>query len=871
MMRTGPKPYFALLVCLLCAPSAAQAGAARIGPAFWGPGVAVQATDQGGDLPLAVDPLLVFPPLFATYLGGSGSDTPRHLSTDAAGNIYVIGETDSADFPTPTPGAAPGTGGLYVVKLDPTGRTLLYTFLGIAGTVDAAVVDPGGSVYLTGRTTAADLPLVNPVDDTPGNDTNGGYDCYVARLSASGALLFSTYLSGSASDRCVALAVDVAGNAYVAGWTYSTDFPIRNALYPSSTGSATAFLAKIGPLGAPMAYATFLPGARSVLKIATAEDGSAVVAGEAGPGLPLVHPVQEAISPPATHGPNDLFVARLDPAGSALTFSTYFGCSGREDLAAMRLHANGEVTIAGRAECAGLPVVGPSAAGFHGVSDVFVATLNTTEHTLVWSTYLGGSVMETTVSAAWDESGATYLTGSTDSADFPTLNAYDASLDSPVRHGVFNGSGDCFAARIDRTGTLSYATFLGGSASELCSTLTVGRDGSIAIGGTTYSVDFPFVGAFDATCDAGLPSPESDRSCGGFVARISPAGGLLFSSLLGGPAIRFGPLVALDAAGNLVAAAAVYGPGLAAVEALDPTFGPNDLSYAGDVYLMKIAADPVENVAPVAAADRYSVARGGTLRIDAPGVLANDTPSDSWPLLAAKRTAPPANGSLTLAPDGSFTYVHEVLPSAADAFAYVADSHAQPSAPATVGIDVLPADSLIFSDDFSGGPGARWVTKSGTWASPAEGTFGCTSRTGPNLAQVEPAFLGPRSVGRIEARVRLGPGTAPNARLVFSLQGNGDLRYVELLPGRARLVQVRTFRSGETSILASGPAAVRAGRWHHVRIDLQGSGVVQVSVDGVLALSGRFAPAADGGVGLGAVRAEALFDNVSVFDRSALP
>jgi hypothetical protein len=195
--------------------------------------------------------------VYSTYLGGSGDDDGYGIAVDSLGNAYVTGQTSSPNFPT-TPGAFKTTcnpvyncaqySDAFVTKFNPAGSALVYsTYLGgsSAEIGFGITVDSSGNAYVTGSTTSIDFPTMNPLQPSNG----GGWDAFVTKLNPTGsALLYSTYLGGSGYDYGLGIAVDSAGNAYVTGWTWSTDFPTMNPVQPTFGGGIDAFVSKIGSL-----------------------------------------------------------------------------------------------------------------------------------------------------------------------------------------------------------------------------------------------------------------------------------------------------------------------------------------------------------------------------------------------------------------------------------------------------------------------------------------------------------------------------------------------------------------------------------------------------------------------------------------------
>ena len=218
--------------------------------------------------------------LYSTYLGGSFSDSASGIAVDSAGSAYVVGATGSTDFPTLNPFQATNNA-LYPVnvlghnftafltKFNAAGSALVYsTYLGGSGTDGASsiAVDSGGNAYIAGATSSTDFPTVNPLQaKNHSTSTTTPYNAFVTKFNASGnALTYSTYLGGSTFDRANAIAIDSAGNAYVAGFTFSNDFPVDNPLQDTnngfSNGADNAFISVLEPAGNALLFSTYLGG-----------------------------------------------------------------------------------------------------------------------------------------------------------------------------------------------------------------------------------------------------------------------------------------------------------------------------------------------------------------------------------------------------------------------------------------------------------------------------------------------------------------------------------------------------------------------------------------------------------------------------------
>ncbi len=297
--------------------------------------------DHDRAYPLVIDPTLVY----STYLGGTNFEFPSDLAVDSAGSAYIAGGTSSNDFPTANPAqpvhgggtvfGAPYNGALdgFVTKLNPAGTAVVYsTYLGGSGRSDGVgeiAVDASGNAYATGVTWSFDFPT------TPGAyqtiKTGSLNEVFVTKLDGSGAMVYSTYIGGRGGEYGDGIAVDASGSAYVTGPTNSSDYPSTPGAFQTSNrrGVHDAFITKLDPTGSSLVYSTFLGGTRQDGGRGIAVDGAgnAYVTGHTSSGnFPTVNPIQASLNPGGNlpgFGPVDLFIAKLNPAGSALIYSTY--------------------------------------------------------------------------------------------------------------------------------------------------------------------------------------------------------------------------------------------------------------------------------------------------------------------------------------------------------------------------------------------------------------------------------------------------------------------------------------------------------------------------------------------------------------------
>ena len=389
--------------------------------------------------------------LYGTLLGGSDRDIGYAIAVDEAGAAYIAGFTFSSDFPT-KPGAFDtshnGNSDVFVAKLNADGSGLAYsTFLGGSGSDSAwgIAVDGAGAAYVTGNTNSADFPA------TPGSfDTsyNGDSDAFVVKLNAAGSdLAYSTFLGGSSGESGRSIAVDEGGAAYVTGSTRSSNFPTTPGAYDTTQNGGDdgdAFVAKLNPAGSALAYATFLGGigSKNGYGIAVDSSGAAYVTGRTGPDFPTTPGAYD----PTYNGGWDAFVAKLNPAGSALEYATFLGGNDADVGDGIAVDGGGAAYVTGVTCSSNFPTTpGAYDTTYNGGnSDAFVAKLNPAGSALAYATFLGGHYDDHGYGIAVDSSGSAYVTGYTYSSNFPTtLGAFDTS---------YNGNRDAFVVKLDMSG-----------------------------------------------------------------------------------------------------------------------------------------------------------------------------------------------------------------------------------------------------------------------------------------------------------------------------------------------------------------------------------------------------------------------------------
>lgn len=384
-----------------------------------------------------------------TFFGGSKNDSATGLAVDSSGNLYLCGATESPDFPifNSVGSSLLGASDAFVVKLTPPGDQFFYSSLvGGSGTESGVTIagDSAGNAYITGRTSSLDFPIVGPIQPVYGG---GDSDAFVAKLAPDGKVLtYSTLFGGSGTENVLGrsgISVDASGNAYVTGDTQSTNFPTRNALRLAKNGSASTsdgFVAKINPTGSDFVYSTYFGGSDddSCLAIANDQAGNAYVTGRTKSTS-----FTGSSSTRASTATTDAFVAKLNPTGSAISYLTFIGAAFSDESGnAIAVDSAGNAVMAGAAGD-GTATVNSIQSFSRGSGDAFVAKLGPVG-TVTFSSYLGGSNEDTALAVGLAVDGVIYITGVTDSTDFPTV--------SPLVHNN-SGQRDIFIAMIDPNAT----------------------------------------------------------------------------------------------------------------------------------------------------------------------------------------------------------------------------------------------------------------------------------------------------------------------------------------------------------------------------------------------------------------------------------
>ena len=541
---------------------------------------------------LWIDPVLSY----SSYLGGAGYDAGYAVAVDGSGNIYITGTTGSVSF-SPTSGLS-ASRDAFVTKLSPNGSIVYTTILSsnANSSGQAIAVDTTGNVYVAGSTGGSDFPATQgawqPV-------SGGGEDGFAAKLNPSGTLVYASYIGGAGNDYATGIAIDQPGNAYIAGYTSSTDFPTTpGAPQPTYGGGPDdAFIVKLNATGSAALYATLLGGSGTDQAQSLALDpaGNVCVAGYTNStDLPTLAAVQ-----PNPGGEGDALIACLNSAGNAWITVSYLGGSGLDQANALAIDGSGNLYVAGTTFSQDFPttpsVFQPAPAGSY---DAFLVMLSPGASSVVYATLLGGSGSDAATSLALGSAGDVWLGGYTASSNFLLAGAWQTS-----NHGSLNG----FVAHLSAGATaLLASSYLGGSQEDQVWGVAISSAGTVMVTGSTGSTDFPVTaGAFQSTNAGGYDAflAQIDPSSTGYtisgqvtVSGGAPLGGanLSLSGVAGGSTTT-------DASGNYCVNGLIAGTYTVTPSATGYSFSPPSQTFdnlSANQTAANFAASPKVNAPP---------------------------------------------------------------------------------------------------------------------------------------------------------------------------------------------------------------------------------------------------------------------------------
>ena len=546
--------------CTECADGSAAAFVTVLEPSTKGEPQLIYSTFLGGVA--APPPQPSFPSPSFPY-----DDSPQAIALDNMGQVHVAGVTFSDVFPVTANApqsqcSACATGGAdgFVARLNPglSAGTLQYaTFVGGSGPrllgdiANAVALDASGNIYVAGLTGSTDFPVTAGALERSclgctragGNfEEAGGYDGFVTEINPAAPpdsqLVYSTYLGGTGQDAINAIALDSAGNAYVAGYADSPDFPITPNGYSGTLTFSSAFFAKLNPTGSNILYSTFLNGQSSsstASAIAIDSQGDAFLTGATGSAdFPVTSNAFQKICPACPRAFNEGFVAEINPGASgaaSLVYSTFLGGSGDrgptyflgdtlaeigfvgDQPAGIALDGSGNAVVTGTTTSTDFPVTSNSFESvcqttpsftFGACNTGFVSVIApgaAASSQLVYSSYLGGKYYDAPTALALDSDGNIYVAGEATSPNLPTTpNAFQPNC------MTFDGCDSGFVVELDRlvapSAQIQYATYLGGSSNgDTPAAISVDAAGLIYVAGYAASRDFPLTpNALQATC-----------------------------------------------------------------------------------------------------------------------------------------------------------------------------------------------------------------------------------------------------------------------------------------------------------------------------------------------------------------------------------
>ena len=464
-------------------------------------------------MPLVIDPVLVY----GTFLGGLANDQAIGIGVDTNGSAYVTGWTQSSNFPLAGQNGPPPAGtNIFVAKLDVSGSSLVYADY-IGGNSDdnptAMVMDSSNHVFITGNTYSGDFPVVNPYQA----NNAGGQDAFVTEVSSDGAsLVYSTYLGGNNSEYGSGIAVDSTGNIYVAGYTYSQDFPTANAVQstvsPNQNGyyGQYGFVTKLTPDGSSLVYSTYYAGSTNIVQscygqpcwptpystvngIAVDGSGNAYITGNTNT---YDFPVSEGAyedSNTTNYDQQVAFLAKLDSSGN-VSYSTYFSATPDDpyiNMIAVNVDTTGSAYVIGWTYpwSTALPLTTPNLCdpSQSGCSFGFITKFDPTGSSLSYSTFLGANVDIWPQSFLVDASGDAFVLSRSGGGD-------QNFMVNPIE--VFANQSDLIIQEVDPVaGSQLFSTFVGGNGDDEPGAIALDSAGAIYITGYTNSTDYPVTAA----------------------------------------------------------------------------------------------------------------------------------------------------------------------------------------------------------------------------------------------------------------------------------------------------------------------------------------------------------------------------------------
>jgi len=425
---------------------------------------------------------------YSTFLGSRSDEIGTCIAIASDGSSYITGRTSSENFPTLNAFDNTYGGSLdaFVAKFSSNGTLLWSTFLGGSNQDEGwgiALNSDDSCCYIVGSTYSDNFPTLNAYNSTYG----GNCDVFITKLDENGTLLWSTFLGGNKKDCGKSITVASDGRSYLIGSTNSSNFPILEPYSYNFSGGINdgdVFISKLSN-DCSLLWSTYFGGETDDvgMDIAIADDESLYLTGyTSSSNFPTINAYDNTSN---SFFYTDAFVAKFH-ANKTLLWSTYLGGGLTDDGYGIAVANNNSCYITGRTCSYDFPVLGTDSM-FSGIYDVFVTQFYP-NGSLLWSTYFGGNSADYGYGITVDYDGNYFVTGSTQSIDFPRINPYD---------NTYSYSSDAFISKFAINNSLIWSTFLGGSSSDSAQRIAIGSDGSCFLTGSTRSYNFPLQNAYD--------------------------------------------------------------------------------------------------------------------------------------------------------------------------------------------------------------------------------------------------------------------------------------------------------------------------------------------------------------------------------------
>lgn len=495
---------------------------------------------------------------------------------------------------------------------------LIYsTYVG--GNIDEyssdVAADNSGNAYITGTTQSTNFDLTTGAYQT---SFDGMWDVFVSKLNPLGtSLLYSTYVGGSAAEHCRSIKVDSNGNAYIAGYTNSSDYDVTVGAFQATSGgggNGDVFITKLNTTGTALIYSTYIGGSSDDQAYGIALDAfnNAYVTGwTISPDYDVTPGAYQLTGDPVWY---DAFVTKLNSSGSALIYSTYLGGNYVDQAIAIAVDNYGNAYITGNTFSNDFDVTPGAyqptyASPIPGDGcDAFVTKINPTGTSLIYSTYLGGNSFDWGKAIAVDAVGNAFIAGETESSNFDTT----AGAFQTVFGSSSSSYADAFVTKMNPTGTsLIYSTYIGGISAEIGSDIYIDPFGAAYVGGASYSLDYPVTSGSYQSIKDGLWDVV--------VTKLHADGATIdYSTFIGGTSWEYAYGIAADTVGG------VYLSGQTQSIDYDTTAGAyqtifSDPAYT-DAFVTKIEICPTVGFALTSVNSCYGANNGSAIAIASGGI-----------------------------------------------------------------------------------------------------------------------------------------------------------------------------------------------------------------------------------------------------------